>query len=179
MSNKLSPGALAKVASLDSLRHLNISFYDTPDPEGWRAVARLPKLVSLEVIGKSLDDAALGELGGAPALAHLQIRHDEYAKPALTDAGFVALAKSKSLKELRLSNCKSIGGGSVRAFSTMTGLEELHFEYQPSMTDEDFLELRKLKNLKRATFNAGGKLKPETIRAIREALPNCRFSEYA
>ncbi len=174
---KATPAGLAKLAALKDLESLTLSDVPAGVLDFWAALATLPKLRSLDVKSSpGFDDAALQALTAAPALTTLSIYGGE--KPALTAAGFDKIDRLKTLTELTIT-VPAIGGKVMAPISRLPAIQGLHFMAAPDMTDADAMELAKAKTLRRVTFSDTIKqLKPETITALRKALPACQFPEY-
>ena len=174
---KATPTGLAKLAALTQLEALTLTDVPAGAPDGWAAIATLPKLRALDVRSSpGFNDAALLALSAAPALTTLSIHDGD--KPALTAAGFEKIDRLKTLTDLTMW-VPAIKGNVMGPISRLPAIQGLHFGSALDMTDADAMELVKAKTLRRVTFSDTIKqLKPETITALRKALPACQFPEY-
>ena len=117
--------------------------------------------------------------------------------PQLTDEGIKHIEKLKSLKDLFLSYSSITDEGLAR-LQTLPALERLWlegtlvtdealagFQSMPSLTNLSVArtritkagveQLKKMRRLQRLEVSACAELAPEDIRALRDALPNCRI----
>jgi internalin A len=143
--------SLAQLASLTDLRKLNLS--DSFVTNAGRET--LAKFTELRELNLSVPDVS-GSMGvGDPTFATLsKLPHLEMlcaSACVVTDAGLAQLATMKSLKVLRLRQCKQIGDPGLAHLGKIASLQELNLDDTP-VTDKGVRFLAGLKNLRALTL---------------------------
>jgi hypothetical protein len=110
-----SLAGLAGVADLDLFWHVS-----GITSEGFASLRDLPNLVGFAADGRLSDDVALRHIGGFPRLRKLRAQ-----EAVASDAGFEALARSKTLEGFWGRVCPNFGNRAFRAFSTMPSLRAM------------------------------------------------------
>jgi hypothetical protein len=105
-------------------------------------IAKLPVLREMEIVADRLTDAGLASLG---SMRTLQVLHLE-GTPLMTDAGLKALARSTSLRHLRLSGPFTNRG--LACLADMPALKVLWLE-APKCTGEGLRPLSQCRSLER------------------------------
>ena len=108
-------GAIA-LSRLKSLRAILQTV--RPTERGLAALATMPALERLELVGAGVTDAGLGHVGRMPALEKLRI-----TDAPITDAGLAALAGVETLESLRVWRTRVGGAG----FAPLAKLPRLRF----------------------------------------------------
>lgn len=113
-----SAGGLRALEELDGLFALNLSWSGSHmHSAGLAALSALANLGFVAINGDRCDDAAFGQLGALPRLRMLLAQ-----EPVATDAGFVALGRSRTLEYLWGRECPNLTG---RGFTALTSLPAL------------------------------------------------------
>ena len=141
---KISPSALASLASIATLRELQLEHTRLSDAALGALTAGLPNLRSLSLRGCAISDAALAKVGGLRRLRTLCLRACEAGDAAMAavatlpkladldlgytevgDGGLYSLASLGSLTSLSLDSCKLGNAGlrGLRAFPRLTSLD--------------------------------------------------------
>ena len=112
---------LAGLAGLEGVNHLDLFWHVTNlDSDGFTHLARMSNLMMLGADGKLSDDRALAHVAAIPRLRHLRAQ-----EAAATDAGFQALARSRTLEGFWGRECAGFGTRAFRAFATLPKLRSL------------------------------------------------------
>ncbi len=116
-----SNGALAAIARLPNLEDLSIVGPYLTDA-GLAALAGLPKLARLRLDGTSVSDKGLEKLPEFPALVALEITGSRYR---ISDAGLAAIARIPRLTKLTIASTEMTDAGlqSLAARRTLTTLD--------------------------------------------------------
>jgi ankyrin repeat protein len=145
IDGSFTDAGLAGLAGIESIRDLDLFWHVTSiTSDGFAHLARLPNLESLGCDGKLSDDTAMGHIGRMPRLRKLRAQES-----VATDAGFEALARSKTLEGFWGRVCQGFGSRAFRAFSKMASLRGMGVGLQ-DVDDEslaafpDFPALREL-----------------------------------
>jgi hypothetical protein len=112
---------LAGLAGLAGVNHLDLFWHVTNlTSDGFAHLVLMPNLMMLGADGRLSDDTALEHIGAIPRLRHLRAQ-----EAAATDAGFEALARSRTLEGFWGRECSGFGSRAFRAFATMPKLRSL------------------------------------------------------
>ena len=113
-----SAAGLRALENLDGLFALNLSWHGSEmHSEGLSALAALANLGFVSINGDRCDDVAFHQMGALPRLRMLLAQG-----PVATDAGFVALGRSRSLEYLWGRECPNLRG---RGFAALTAIPSL------------------------------------------------------
>ncbi|MEZ5316854.1 MAG: hypothetical protein R2752_05585 [Vicinamibacterales bacterium] len=116
-----SDAGLAQLAGLAGVNHLDLFWHVTHvTSDGFAHLARMPNLLMLGMDGRLSDDRAFEHVSAIPRLRHLRAQ-----EAAATDAGFEALARSRTLEGFWGRECDGFGSRAFRAFATMPALRSL------------------------------------------------------
>ncbi len=136
---------LAALAGLEGVADLDLFWYvDGTTPDGFAHLMQLPNLQMLGCDGELSSDRAMEYLGRIPRLKRLRAQES-----VATDAGFEALAKSRTLERFWGRVCPNFGSRGFLAFSKMPSLEHMgvgcaNVEDSALATLPDFPSLREL-----------------------------------
>lgn len=156
---KAAPGEalLATLASLPRLRSVRV-ITENPDAASLLAIAKIPRLGSLEIDGRGkLVAEALAGLEQAPQLHTLRLRRPREFGPALVRAA----AAIPSLVVLEVGNPRSASGAAIEALTSLRGLRGLLLPSIGLRADEDFAPLARMASLESLSLNlcpASGKV---------------------
>jgi hypothetical protein len=116
-----SNAGLASLAGLDGVRELDMFWHVSAiTTDAFAALGSLPHLEVLGADGHLSDDVAMGHFASLPRLRRLRAQGTH-----ATDAGFEALARSRSLESLWGRECPHLTGRGFRALGTMATLRGL------------------------------------------------------
>jgi hypothetical protein len=119
-NGQMTDAALARIATIGTVRSLQIGGSREVTDEGLRYLAGLPELERLDVSGTSITDRGLEVFRHCPALRSLSL-----AGTHVTDAGAPHLAGCAELESINLS-WTATGDGVVRAMAGKSRLREFH-----------------------------------------------------
>lgn len=112
---------LANLAGLDGLCGLDLFWHVTAiTADGFKVLIQLPNLAFLGCDGELSNDRAMEYIGALPRLRKLRAQGT-----TATDAGFIALSKSKPLEEFWGRECPNLTGVGFTALSKMPALRAL------------------------------------------------------
>lgn len=112
---------LAGLAGLAGVNHLDLFWHVTSlTSDGFAHLAQMPNLMMLGADGKLSDDRALAHMAEIPRLRQLRAQ-----EAAATEAGFEALARSRTLEGFWGRECAGFGTRAFRAFSRLPKLRSL------------------------------------------------------
>jgi hypothetical protein len=112
---------LAALAGLHGIFDLDLFWHvDHITTDGFAHLLHLPNLASLGCDGELSDDVAMGHIAAMPRLKKLRIQES-----VATEAGFVTLARSKSIESIWGRVCQNFGSRAFIAFSEMPSLRSL------------------------------------------------------
>lgn len=112
---------LAGLAGLAGVNHLDLFWHVTNlTSDGFAHLVLMPNLLMLGADGRLSDDTALEHIGAIPRLRQLRAQ-----EAAATDAGFEALARSRTLEGFWGRECPGFGSRAFRAFAKMPKLRSL------------------------------------------------------
>jgi Leucine-rich repeat (LRR) protein len=165
----LSAEVLAKLASLQALQSANLADTTLDDALLTELVKAAPQLVSLDLRGCTLADAAMSDIGKLSGLKVLRLS-GKNGKTTVADDGMKPLAALKSLKVLAVDNLW-IGKPGIEQLVGLPELEELYLA--ETLVDDDTIALiakfPKLKKLRLSRTSVGD--------AALAALKDCRTLE--
>jgi Leucine-rich repeat (LRR) protein len=158
--------ATARLVSLTNLRHLYLKDTQITDA-GLASLTSLTRLRLLS-LGRNTSDDGLAKIAPMKSLVYVDLEATQ-----VTDAGLRHLAALPNLEKLNLSG-RPISDDGLRQLRGITTLNELHLRGCKDITDDGFLSLREMKNLKSVDLGRT-QIGPGCLSQLREALPNCTF----
>jgi hypothetical protein len=127
--------------------------------EAWSRLRDHPRLESLQIEGRALDDASVGHLIAMPALRHLELHGT-----GLTEEGIVALLGGASLTSLKLRSDSVTGAGLAR-LADQTALVCLELVTFETLDDAGLASLAGLAGLKSLLLR-GNRLTDEGLKSL-------------
>ncbi len=110
---------LAALAGLDGVFELDLFWHvDHITTDGFAHLLHLPNLTALGCDGALSDDVAMRHIAAMPRLKKLRIQES-----VATEAGFITLARSKSIESIWGRVCQNFGSRAFLAFSKMPSLK--------------------------------------------------------
>jgi len=160
--------AATLLVSLANLRHLYLKDTQITD-DGLAPLASLTRLRLLS-LGRNISDDGLAQIAAMKSLVYVDLEATQ-----VTDGGLKHLAALPNLEKLNLSG-RPISDDGLRQLQGITTLNELHLRGCKEITDDGFLSMREMENLKSVDLrrtNIGTACPAQ----LREALPNCTFKQ--
>ena len=133
------PGAA--LAPFARLTHLDLSFNNSFDDTGMRALAGMPELTCLYLPGTAITDAGLKEISGLKQLEELDLGGD-----TISDAGLASLSGLLKLRRLNLESA-SITDAGMNALRGLKNLEALSL-YRTKVSNAGLAKLARLPKLR-------------------------------
>jgi len=145
-----------------------LSLQDGSMPNALPEVNALPRLKTLMIHGKSIDDDALGQLGPLNELEEIHLY-----EARLSPDGLAQLAKFPKLRWLVL-NGTPVSEAGCAALARLENLEELSLD-DTGISDDGARQLAALRNLKKLELGRS-KVTSDARKELQQAMPNCKIS---
>lgn len=148
-----------------NLRSLNLKDCTNITDEGRKVLETLPHLESLNLNSCKITDQGLKTIGKLKNLKSLDLSFCGEYPLSLTDQGIKELKELKNLKSLKLCG-SSITDKGVETLSELTELESLRLSNCKLITDQVFLKLASLKNLRRLNLGFSRQITGQGLRNL-------------
>jgi uncharacterized protein (TIGR02996 family) len=147
-------------------------WYDGEEPwsDDWELdrARELPNLSGVGAMTGTYTDKALAHLSGHPGLREL------YLSGEFTPAGLAHLVTLSALEVADVAWFRGVQPGDGGTLAGLTRVRELNIGLE-NLDDEGFLAFGAMPWLEELLCYVPNRVTPEAIRALREALPNCRL----
>jgi hypothetical protein len=135
-NTEITDAGLARLASIPTLRSLNLRRSSYLTDAALTHVAKLPNIEVLELLYNNFGDAGIEHVAKLPKLRVLDLR----GCVLVTDAGLAHLAACKNLQRLKLRNPNVTDAG-LKALRGLSKLRGIGFEDSAQISDQGLADL--------------------------------------
>ncbi len=148
--NKLHDVALKYIARIKTLKHLQCGKNDQLTAIGYAELKSLPNLQHLDVLDNPIDVKA------AKTIAQLKINFINLTNTNIKDEALKELCVMPNLRNISLSDCKSVSGAGMKYFANLPELDTVNLAGAKLVTDKDVEFITHCPKLKTLDFRDTG-----------------------
>ena len=166
--------SISELSRVSSLEEIDLSFCNQITDTSLTVLAGLPalRLINLNWC-YGVTDSGLNALGRCESLESVSL----WSCEEVTDEGIEALAKLPRLRILELPEFAAITDRALVALSvSATKLESVRLDHLTGISDQGFLRLVALKQLRSLTVHSCPNITADAVASVQKALQECQIS---